>query len=618
MPGSSMTDDLQCKIDYASLHEHPVFTALSYTWNGKVNDPALAHAPTVLHINSNNASMEITPNLNAALRYLRPKYSPSLDEELILWVDAVCINQEDNTEKAWQVAQMQRVYSQASRVIVWLGPPADGSDIAINALLAMRRFALRASGYVQEGTSNVDMGSVPVDQSEQAMNDQAVAASFGRMFQKQVVSNINIPRFPIDEVAKLLSREWWGRVWVWQELVMAKEVVFACGDDKIATANGDASDVFDTFMSTWDQQVKELGRSARMLDHRPWTMIDTRLTFTQTGRLQSLQWLLQESFLAALGATNPRDHVYPLLLLARDRAEFGIEVDYNIAYQELYIKLAKKYLKRGELWFLPYCENDPNDRSLPSWVPDWGKTRGLKPLPPAPSCASNGTKVSCTFPFMDQIRGRHRIHLSGSVVDTIKWKSSFRPNISIEDFEAHRDTVLNWMRTTYQDLLQCPAILKDKELKLKAHMNACWTFLGNNIALPEEDLRIPEEDIDAALDEAFRFLLSGVRRGGVVTSSEQLQQSLKRERRADTFCHYMMGVTNGRLLFYTENGYFGVGEQHLGVGDKVVVFSGAPSPTAIREMGNRSSRIVSNLLIPHSMLEDFFKKKRKIDTITIE
>jgi hypothetical protein len=95
MPGSSMTDDLQCKIDYASLHEHPVFSALSYTWNGKVNDPALAHAPTVLHVNSNsnNPSMEITANLNAALRYLRPKYSPYLDEELYLWVDAVCINQ---------------------------------------------------------------------------------------------------------------------------------------------------------------------------------------------------------------------------------------------------------------------------------------------------------------------------------------------------------------------------------------------------------------------------------------------------------------------------------------------------------------------------------------------
>ncbi len=86
-----------------------------------------------------------------------------------MWVDAVCINQRDNNEKAWQVAQMQRVYSQASSVIIWLGLPADGSNIAINTLLAMRSFALRASGYVTEGKSNVEMHRVPVDRSDQAI-----------------------------------------------------------------------------------------------------------------------------------------------------------------------------------------------------------------------------------------------------------------------------------------------------------------------------------------------------------------------------------------------------------------------------------------------------------------
>ncbi len=63
---------------------------------------------------------------------------------------------------------------------------------------------------------------------------------------------------------------------------------------------------------------------------------------------------------------DPRDHIYALLLLAGDREELGIEVDYSIPYQELYTKLAKKYVKRGDLWFLPYCENNPNDQPLPS------------------------------------------------------------------------------------------------------------------------------------------------------------------------------------------------------------------------------------------------------------
>jgi pantothenate kinase len=79
--------------------------------------------------------------------------------------------------------------------------PADGSSIAINILLYMRRFALRASGYRQEGTSNVDMSTVSIDYYQQALNDQAIAASFGRLFQKNIVTNMNTPSYPDKEVA---------------------------------------------------------------------------------------------------------------------------------------------------------------------------------------------------------------------------------------------------------------------------------------------------------------------------------------------------------------------------------------------------------------------------------
>jgi hypothetical protein len=612
-PAKSMDEDLQCTIEYASLDEHPIYNALSYTWSGKVNDSTLAQTPAVLHINSNNISMDITENLNAALRYLRPKQGPPFEPELVMWVDAICINQKNNTEKAWQVAQMQRVYSQASSVIIWLGPPADGSNIAINTLLAMRRFALRASGYVTEGTSNVEMHRVPVDRSEQALKDQLVAVSFGRMFQKQIATNMHIPSYPVEEVAKLLSREWWGRVWVWQELVMARNVVFACGDDKIAPTEGDASDVFDTFLSTWDQQAREFGRPAKMIDHRPWTMIDTRMTFTQTGRLQSLKWLLSESHLAALGATDPRDHIYALLLLAGDREELGVEVDYNIPYQELYTKLAEKYIKQGDLWFLPYCENSPNDQLLPSWVPDWSKTRGLRPLI-SQSCKTNGTKVSCKFSLMNQVFGRHRLHLSGVVVDTISWKSLVRPPSPIDYFEISRDEILNWVLVTYQSLLQCPAVKKDETLASSAHMNACWTFLGNNIALPEEDMRMSEGNQDAALEKAFRFVLEDAIHGPKVTN----MWSNEAKRRVGSWRHCMMEATNGRLLFYTENGYFGVAERFVEIGDQVVIFSGAPAPTAIRQMERGSSRIVSNVLLPNPMLREIFNKGSKEEKITIE
>ncbi len=394
---------------------------------------------------------------------------------------------------------------------------------------------------------------------------------------------------------------------------MARNVVFACGDDKIAPTEGDASDVFDTFLSTWDQQAREIGRLAKMIDHRPWTRINTRMTCTQTGRLQSLKWLLTESHLAALGATDPRDHIYALLLLAGDRKELGIEVDYNIPYQELYTKLAKNYIKRGDLWFLPFCENSPNDQSLPSWVPDWSKTRGLRPFV-SHRCRTNGTKVTYKFSLMNQVLGRHRLHLLGVVVDTISWISSVRPLSPIDYFKISRDEILHWVLATYQSLLQCPALKKDATLASSAHMNACWTFLGNNIAVTEEDMRMSEEDQDAALEKALRFVLEDAIPGPKVTNT----WSSEAKRRVGSWRHCMMEATNGRLLFYTENGYFGIGERFVEIGDKVVIFSGAPAPTAIREAGRGSSRIVSYVLLPNPMLKEIFNKGYKEEKINIE
>lgn len=53
---------------------------------------------------------------------------------VILWADAICIDQIDNDEKSHQVQQMRRVYEMAESTLVWLGPAADNSDILIDGV----------------------------------------------------------------------------------------------------------------------------------------------------------------------------------------------------------------------------------------------------------------------------------------------------------------------------------------------------------------------------------------------------------------------------------------------------------------------------------------------------
>lgn len=119
-PAVSFDDPLQSHLDVVSLEASPEYEALSYVW-GSTQPPKT--------INLDSRLMSITPNLDNALRNLR---LPNLPR--ILWVDALCINQDDLDERASQVALMRRVYSAASTVLIWLGPEAEGSEEAMRSI----------------------------------------------------------------------------------------------------------------------------------------------------------------------------------------------------------------------------------------------------------------------------------------------------------------------------------------------------------------------------------------------------------------------------------------------------------------------------------------------------
>ncbi|KAI8948589.1 heterokaryon incompatibility protein-domain-containing protein [Xylaria longipes] len=117
LPGKAV-DDLICTLRKVSLDSFSDFDALSYVW-GDVS--------TKLPIKVNGEAFLITANLETALRALRkPRKRRSI------WVDALCINQEDVDEKNIQVPQMGRLYSTARSVVAWLGLPNPNIELAIS------------------------------------------------------------------------------------------------------------------------------------------------------------------------------------------------------------------------------------------------------------------------------------------------------------------------------------------------------------------------------------------------------------------------------------------------------------------------------------------------------
>ncbi|KAG5219518.1 heterokaryon incompatibility [Salix suchowensis] len=102
------------------LFRPPDFTALSYTWG----DPGVRSEILI----NGNAKLSITTSLEVALLALQR------EDARTLWIDQICINQDDAREKAIQVPLMSQIYSRASQTIAWLGPAADGSDLVIDFL----------------------------------------------------------------------------------------------------------------------------------------------------------------------------------------------------------------------------------------------------------------------------------------------------------------------------------------------------------------------------------------------------------------------------------------------------------------------------------------------------
>jgi Heterokaryon incompatibility protein (HET) len=93
-PGTT-SDPITCQLNHVSFMEEPTYEALSYVW-GDASD--------TLQIRCSNSVLDITANLYAALLHLR-----SSDKQRVLWVDAICIDQESPQERSQQVKIMDRI-----------------------------------------------------------------------------------------------------------------------------------------------------------------------------------------------------------------------------------------------------------------------------------------------------------------------------------------------------------------------------------------------------------------------------------------------------------------------------------------------------------------------------
>jgi hypothetical protein len=120
------TGGVECRTEHFSLEHPPPYTALSY---------ACGPRPADFNMKLNGRDWSVRQNLS---HFLRQHLQMDRDPQEWLWIDAICINQANLSERTHQVRLMADIYGKASRVIVWLGAACEDSDAAMRGLLTSR------------------------------------------------------------------------------------------------------------------------------------------------------------------------------------------------------------------------------------------------------------------------------------------------------------------------------------------------------------------------------------------------------------------------------------------------------------------------------------------------
>ncbi|KAH8762828.1 heterokaryon incompatibility protein-domain-containing protein [Hyaloscypha finlandica] len=175
----SSGDKIECTIKHVKFSDSPVYEALSYMWGPQ-------NVLQYIVVSGNN--ILVRENLWSALQHLRLE-----SENRVLWIDAMCINQQNIHERNHQVAQMRMIYKQARRVVVWLGPSDPLSVLGFQSL--------NNPGEWMELTGS---SKNPLTRSE---GNKRLGA-----------------------ICSLFTRQYWNRLWVIQEFLLARELILQCGN----------------------------------------------------------------------------------------------------------------------------------------------------------------------------------------------------------------------------------------------------------------------------------------------------------------------------------------------------------------------------------------------------
>lgn len=307
-PSQNRDDDVQFRLltkrlSHSDLKDiEPTYEALSYTW-GDPTDTARIYSDQ-----GANASLEVTRNCFNALKALRQSH-----ERRYMWIDAICINQNDLEERSRQVRLMARIFANASRTIIYLGEHTPSSRVVFQEL------------------------------AEAAAGPMKQCSACGQVKPFREKPGIHI----VKGLEELIQRPWFHRVWVLQEVVMNPERIVLCVDDAVSWKTLDA--LF-------------FGYKHLRVTKEPIPFAWDPQYFAETGTsVWHILWICLHETRESLASDN-RDKIFSLkALLGNEQDEVDQLIDYTKTQEETFINLAE--IATLSLWTKAVETSTPCSRS---------------------------------------------------------------------------------------------------------------------------------------------------------------------------------------------------------------------------------------------------------------
>jgi Heterokaryon incompatibility protein (HET) len=581
------------------------YDALSYAWGDPEPSYPFALRTTGkfyrkgrLESNSEirqQGTIHIRSNLFALLKQLR-----SIKYNRFIWIDSICIDQGNDSEKSIQISLMRHIYKEAKNVLIWLGDASAAEEGAIAIMPAIARILEQAAAEGPE-----------------------IRAAMPETFDAVGLPPPSHPVWPA--LGTLMNRAWFRRLWTLQEVVLPEKTRVLCGQREISWAE------LAFFGATVAKNYRQ-----RIIN---WTITgDSQIDTTELHGYDAIRVVnyCREALKASVmgvplcvllcatrrrQAANPVDMIFGMLGMAAPGLTKELAIDVSARPKDVYLAFAKYYIRHEvNECLLNHTTSRDNVESLPSWCPNFGSPETVCSLGSRwwNDCivgeTSNSQNYSAGFTpggkwsipiidhlfrsamgaaikqrtptqdFYDTLDPRqisltpnpNHIRASGISVDVVAQIVPCNPGA--ENFAID----LSSTRKTWEWESLCLALAKDNLEDAADIPEAYWrTLIANQTGgkVGQEDIiwdRFEKVDMREKYHKWKVWMEDVIQKGEIFSFVDFT------EHRTRWFGMQVSRLTRGRCFFATRDGRIGLGPSDTQVGDAVCVFFYCPTPYILR------------------------------------